>query len=203
MFLISLEGNIGVGKTTILHKLAAQYKFPILEEPTPDNELMTLYYTNPERYALQTQLTFLVNRIDRISSFIEENRGSDILFIDRSIKGDSAFAKVQLKRRLFTPQEYSLYKNIVNKLTTQNLIPDLSIMILPPNHTEHLNRIKKRNSSYEQNLDYLESYMADLDEANLDTFMDCPYIVNHDVDVSVSQIINLLKRSGFILNDRA
>lgn len=198
MKIFALEGNIGVGKTTILEHLNAAYNIPILKEPIPDISLMERYYTDPKKYALETQLNFLKNRYSTLLKFIEENKDSEFVFIDRSIVGDSVFAAVQLKRGYLTKEEFDLYTFFARTLYSSfKNIQVEHILILPPNKLEHLNRIKKRNSSYEENID--QSYLYDLNEAIVACFNEFPLVVNHDVHLSVEQIMFIARGS----NDRA
>lgn len=194
MKIFSLEGNIGVGKTTILEHLFATYHIPILKEPIPDIQLMERYYSDPKKYALETQLNFLKNRYTTLSKFIEDNKDSEFVFIDRSIVGDSAFAAVQHKRGYLTKEEFNLYTFFARTLYSSfKNIQVEHILILPPNKYEHLNRINKRNSSYEKDID--QSYLSDLNEVMLACFNEFPLVVNHDVHLSVEQIMFIARGS--------
>lgn len=54
--LIILEGNIGVGKTTLACQLARKLDYKLFLEPTTKNPYLAKFYEDPKRYALKLQL---------------------------------------------------------------------------------------------------------------------------------------------------
>ena len=64
--LIIIEGNIGVGKSTLAHQLAEQNDFRLFEEGADTNQqfkkYLELYYKDPSRYALEMQFWLLSTR---------------------------------------------------------------------------------------------------------------------------------------------
>ena len=64
---IVVEGPIGVGKTTLAKKLANSLDSEILLENFLDNPFLKLFYNDIKRYALSTQLHFLLQRANNLS----------------------------------------------------------------------------------------------------------------------------------------
>lgn len=54
--LIILEGNIGVGKTTLACQLARKLDYKLFLEPTTKNPYLAKFYQDPKKYALKLQL---------------------------------------------------------------------------------------------------------------------------------------------------
>ena len=59
---IAVEGAIGVGKTTFAKTLAEHLGAHIILEASEENPFLPDFYRNRAKFALQTQLHFLVSR---------------------------------------------------------------------------------------------------------------------------------------------
>ena len=59
---IVIEGTIGVGKTSLAKLLADRLECRLILEQFEDNPFLQNFYSNPERFAFQTQLFFLLSR---------------------------------------------------------------------------------------------------------------------------------------------
>ena len=57
---IAIEGAIGVGKTTLATLLQPEYKAQLMLEVFEENPFLPLFYADPERYAFQVQIDFLL-----------------------------------------------------------------------------------------------------------------------------------------------
>ena len=66
---IVVEGPIGVGKTTLVKKLAQTFGSGLMLEKVDDNPFIAQFYKNPARYALSTQLSFLLQRAEQVQNF--------------------------------------------------------------------------------------------------------------------------------------
>jgi 2-amino-4-hydroxy-6-hydroxymethyldihydropteridine diphosphokinase len=64
--LISIAGNIGVGKTTLADGLSHALNATVLYEPYDTNPFMPEVYAGNTAYALDSQLHFLVNRAEQV-----------------------------------------------------------------------------------------------------------------------------------------
>lgn len=54
--LVIVEGNIGVGKSTLACQLARQLNYKVFLEPTTKNPYLAKFYEDPKKYALKLQL---------------------------------------------------------------------------------------------------------------------------------------------------
>ncbi len=59
---IAIEGNIGVGKTTLCNRLAARFGCSLVLEQFTDNPFLPPFYEQPERYAFPVELFFMTER---------------------------------------------------------------------------------------------------------------------------------------------
>ncbi|NLG39256.1 MAG: deoxynucleoside kinase, partial [Fibrobacter sp.] len=59
---LAIEGVIGVGKTSLAKVLAERLNATLLEEMFEENPFLEKFYQQPEEYAFQTQLFFLLSR---------------------------------------------------------------------------------------------------------------------------------------------
>ena len=87
---IVVEGPIGVGKTTLAEALAERLQGRLVLEQFAQNPFLPLFYRDPERYALQTELSFLINRFHQQEQYLQEE-----LFFKHTIS-DYLFSKCAL-----------------------------------------------------------------------------------------------------------
>ena len=59
---IAVEGPIGVGKTTLVHRLAERFNARVMLEIVEENPFLPDFYRDQEKFAFQTQLFFLLSR---------------------------------------------------------------------------------------------------------------------------------------------
>ncbi len=149
---IVIEGPIGVGKTTLVTKLAKQHDARTVLEIFEENPFLERFYGNRERYAFQTEMFFLLSRYRQ-----QEDFAQDDLF-GRMAVSDYLFTKCRLFASLtLSDHELSLYDRMYTILSTQVPKPDVVVHLNAPLDVL-LGRISKRGRSYEQNMDvdYLE-----------------------------------------------
>ena len=60
--LVIVEGNIGVGKSTLSCQLARQLNYRVFLEPTTKNPYLAKFYQDPKKYALKLQLWIFKQR---------------------------------------------------------------------------------------------------------------------------------------------
>jgi deoxyadenosine/deoxycytidine kinase len=149
---IVIEGPIGVGKTTLVTKLAERYEARTGLEVFEENPFLADFYTDRDRYAFQTEMFFLLSRYRQ-----QENFAQDDLFGQMSVS-DYLFTKCRLFASLtLSDHELTLYDRMYSILSTQVPKPDVVVHLNAPLDTL-VGRIKKRGRSYERNMDieYLE-----------------------------------------------
>ncbi len=150
---ITLEGNIGSGKTTLANalfeKMDADYL--ILEE-FEKNPYLSLLYEKAD-VAFETEMFFLVSRYSQL-----KNDNQDGLIIsDYDMFKNLVFAETTIKNK----EELKKFKSIYNILNIKSARSDL-IVYLDTSVDTVVNRIKKRNRSMEIKLD--KNYLANLNK---------------------------------------
>lgn len=167
---ITIEGNIGAGKTTLAQLLSKHFNAKLILEEFADNPFLPKFYKNKEQYAFPLELFFMAERYKQLKDLLQSRDMfhnviiSDYLFIKSLL-----FAKVNLP-----DEEYSLYHKLFNIINPHLVKPDLLIYLHAPIHKLKEN-ISKRNRPYEQSIDpdYLfslqETYIQYLKQHNQKT----------------------------------
>ncbi|HEY4107812.1 deoxynucleoside kinase [Puia sp.] len=149
---ITIEGNIGAGKTTLAHLLARHYNARLILEQFADNPFLPKFYENPAQYAFPLELFFMAERYKQLKELVYTGD----LFQSLTIS-DYLFTKCLLFARVNLPeQEYKLYQGLFEIMQSQLVQPEILIYLHAP-VTKLQSNIRKRNRSYEQAIpdDYL------------------------------------------------
>lgn len=149
---ITIEGNIGAGKTTLSHLLAKHYNARLVLEQFADNPFLPKFYENPGQYAFPLELFFMAERFKQLKELIQQKD----LFQNITIS-DYLFTKCLLFAKVNLPEdEFRLYQRLFEIIHQQLVHPDILIYLHAPVNKLQQN-IKKRNRPYEQNIpdDYL------------------------------------------------
>jgi deoxyguanosine kinase len=167
---ISVEGNIGAGKTTLAHLLAKHFNARLILEQFADNPFLTKFYENPSQYAFPLELFFLAERYKQLKELVHTKD----LFQHITIS-DYLFAKCLLFAKVNLPEEeFYLYQKLYEIIHLQLIQPDIVIYLHAPVDKLQEN-IRKRNRSYEQGIsdDYLfsiqETYTNYIRQHNIKT----------------------------------
>ena len=147
---IGIAGNIGVGKTTFAEILSKKLDINVCYESVDDNPYLSDFYKDMERWSFNLQIYFLQNRFKSHVDIIESNKG---IIQDRTIYEDvSIFAYNLYKMGIMSKRDWETYNNIFFHMTKFLKKPDLIIYLRASTDTL-INRIKKRNRSYEKDID--------------------------------------------------
>ena len=149
---ITIEGNIGAGKTTLANLLAERLNARLILEEFADNPFLAKFYDNPAQYAFSVELFFMAERYKQQKDLV----GQQDLFRTLTIS-DYLFTKCLLFAKVNLPDdEFRLYQRLFDIMHHQMIQPELLIYLHSPVSKLQEN-IKKRNRPYEQNIqtDYL------------------------------------------------
>ncbi|HMI60381.1 MAG TPA: deoxynucleoside kinase [Puia sp.] len=154
---ITIEGNIGAGKTTLAHMLARHFNARLILEQFADNPFLPKFYENPAQYAFPLELFFMAERYKQLKELVH----TADLFQSVTIS-DYLFTKCLLFARVNLPdQEFLLYQKLFDIIHAQMIQPDILIYLHAPVDKLQSN-IRKRNRSYEQSIS--DKYLYDIQE---------------------------------------
>jgi len=144
---ITIEGNIGSGKTTFCRKLKEEYNCQLILEEFDDNPFLPLFYKDQERWAFTVELFFMTERYKQM----QKQLVSRDMFVDFTIS-DYAFIKTLLfARQNLVQSEFKMFQKLFTTLNQSFPQPELlvyfhrSIDVLQSN-------IAKRGREYEKDI---------------------------------------------------
>ena len=149
--MIVLAGTIGAGKSSLTEMMAERLGSQAFYESIDDNEVLPLFYANPEQYAFLLQIYFLNKRFASIKQAMEEDNN----VLDRSIYEDSLLFHLNADLGRATETEVRVYDELLENMMEElpyaahKKHPDLLVHIRVSFETM-LERIEKRGRSYEQ-----------------------------------------------------
>ncbi len=180
---IAVEGVIGAGKTTLAQMLSARHGARLVLEEFEDNPFLPHFYADRDRYAFQTQLSFLASRFHQQNRLQSPDLFHEMTIADYMFEKDRIFASINLGF-----DELGLYDRIFNIMNLQAVKPDL-VVYLQCTVERLLANIAKRGRSYEKSID--SAYLSQLSDAYNQYF--------HQYDRSPLLIINV-NEADFVQN---
>lgn len=154
---ISIEGPIGVGKTSLAEILSKKLNSRLVLEGSEDNPFISQFYKDMSKHAFQTQLFFLLSRYRQQQDLLQ----SDLF--QQGIVSDYIFAKDRLFANLtLDDNELKLYDQIHKILNSQVMKPDLVVYLQASNEVL-LKRIAMRGRKFESHI--TPEYLTELNQA--------------------------------------
>jgi deoxyadenosine/deoxycytidine kinase len=150
---IVIEGNIGVGKTTLSKKIAADYNAKLILERYAENPFLPKFYDNQERYAFPVELSFLADRYHQL----KEELTSPDLFQPVTIADYYFMKSLIFSKQTLSDDEFNLYRQLFDIIHKSLPKPDLFVY-LSMSTERLLYQINLRGRVYEQNItaEYLD-----------------------------------------------
>ncbi|MEO8770026.1 MAG: deoxynucleoside kinase [Ferruginibacter sp.] len=167
---VTIEGNIGAGKTTLANMLSKHYNARLILEEFADNPFLPKFYESPDQYAFPLELFFMAERYKQLKDLLQtKDMFQSITISDYLFTKCLLFAKVNLP-----DEEFRLYQKLFDIINPQIIQPEILIYLHCPVNKLQEN-IKKRNRLYEQGIasDYLfslqETYTQYIKQHNIKT----------------------------------
>ena len=154
---IAIEGVIGAGKTTLAQKLSERLGARLVLERFEENPFLPKFYEDPEHYAFQTQIFFLLSRYKQQQDLFQADLFHDFLISDYIFEKDKIFAYLTL-----ADEELKLYETLLTAIERNVPTPDL-VVYLQCSVERLMNNIRHRARKIEENIS--EDYIRDLNEA--------------------------------------
>jgi len=150
---LAIEGNVGVGKTSLARMLARHLGARLVEERVEENPFLDRFYEDMGAYRFQTQLVFLMNRYRQQIALAQKELFDELTIIDYLFARDKVFAHVNL-----SDDELGLYNRIAMELVSQVVRPDL-VIYLQADSDVLFGRIQNRGRALERGIskDYLQT----------------------------------------------
>ena len=171
---VVVEGPIGVGKTSLTHKLADTWNAEVVLEQAAQNPFLERYYRNPRDGAFPAQLHFLFQRTQQLAALNQSDLFAPLRVADYLLEKDRLFARVTLEE-----PEFALYEQVHARLATAGPKPDLVVYLQAPVDVL-LERIARRGIRYEKSID--RAYLTRINDAYARFF--------HDYDAAPLLIVN-------------
>lgn len=154
---ITIEGNIGAGKTTLANLLSKHYNARLVLEEFADNPFLAKFYENPQQYAFPLELFFMAERFKQLKELlVQKDMFQQVTISDYLFTKCLLFAKVNLP-----DDEFRLYQRLFEIIHQQLLQPDLLIYLHAPVTRLQAN-IRKRNRPFEQKIP--DEYLFNIQE---------------------------------------
>ena len=144
---LTIEGNIGAGKTSLAQLIAKEFNAKLILERFADNPFLPKFYEDMERYAFPLEMSFLADRYQHLQEDIAQfDLFKDFVVSDYDVFKSLIFAKVTLQS-----EEFTLYKKVFDLMYRKLTKPGLYVYLYQ-NTERLLENIKKRGRDYEQKI---------------------------------------------------
>jgi deoxyguanosine kinase len=159
---ITVEGPIGVGKTSLAKAISERFQFALLKEIVDENPFLGKFYENIEEWSFQTEMFFLCNRYKQLGDI-----NTHYLSKNKAVVADyHIFKNLIFATRTLNADEYQKYFSIYQILTEDMPKPNV-IIYLNASLDTLIKRIKMRGREVEKNISplYLEQLSIDYENA--------------------------------------
>lgn len=201
---VAIEGVIGVGKTTLVNRLAPRLGARTVFEQFEENPFLPDFYKDRQAFAFSTQMFFLMSRFQQQSLIAQPDLFRSTTLSDYVFDKDRIFALLTLESH-----ELALYERLFDVLRVQVPRPDL-LVFLRADHEVIMARIAERDRPYERGMD--PGYIRGVADAYVDYFArydQCPVITldTSDMDfrkddAAVERLASAIERADLSLARR-
>lgn len=213
--IISIEGNIGSGKSTILKELKDHFKdvenIIFLQEPVSEwdtikdssgKTILSKFYEDQKKYSFAFQIMAYISRLALLKKAIEENPNG-IIITERCLDTDRyVFAKMLYDSGKIEDVEYQIYLKWFDHFI--NIGGIHKVIYLKADSNICYYRINKRNRNGESNIEL--SYLENCEKYHNEMInnINNPYLIingNEDTDINKNIIFDWISMiENFIFN---
>ncbi len=150
---ISIEGNIGAGKTSLATLISNEFNAKLILEQFEDNSFLPKFYKDQDKYAFPLEMSFLASRFQQL----KDQLGNQDLFKSFTISDYYIVKSLIFAQKTLAEDEFKLYTRFFNIILNQLPKPDLFVYLYVKTPKLQEN-IKIRGRSYEQDIkdEYLD-----------------------------------------------
>ncbi|PFI75319.1 deoxynucleoside kinase [Bacillus cereus] len=159
---ITVEGPIGVGKTSLAKEISTHMQLHLLKEIVDENPFLGKFYEDIDEWSFQTEMFFLCNRYKQLEDInIKYLNQRKPVVADYHIFKNLIFASRTLK-----DSQYDKYMQIYRILTQDMPVPNVIVYLTASLETLQ-KRIAMRGREFEKNMDpnYLLQLTKDYETA--------------------------------------
>lgn len=202
--IISIEGNIGAGKSTILEHLKETYadneEVAFVDEPVDiwgticddkGEDILTKFYKDPTQYAFIFQVMAFSTRVHKLREALSEKPKAKIMICERSLEADSnIFAQMLYDDGHMESIEHTIYKRYYD--IYKNDFKHSGIVFINANPEKCFERIQKRNRNGENNIAF--DYIKKCHEYHIKW-------LNGDIEQKLLNIDSNIEKTELVMNE--
>ena len=157
---ITVAGNIGAGKSTLVKLLSERLDWQPFYEPVANNPYLADFYKDMNSWSFHSQVFFLTHRL---CVYQELSVWPTSVILDRSLYEDAEiFAGNLFAQGYMNERDYKTYQQLYSILLNFLPTPDL-VVYLRCSVSTLMDRIHKRGRDFERSMD--SSYLETLNQA--------------------------------------
>jgi deoxyadenosine/deoxycytidine kinase len=157
---ITVAGNIGAGKSTLVKLLSERLDWQPFYEPVANNPYLADFYKDMNSWSFHSQVFFLTHRL---CVYQELSAWPTSVILDRSLYEDAEiFAGNLFAQEYMNERDYKTYQQLYSILLNFLPTPDV-VVYLRCSVSTLMDRIHKRGRDFERSMD--SSYLETLNQA--------------------------------------
>jgi deoxyadenosine/deoxycytidine kinase len=180
---ISIEGNIGAGKTSLATMIAEDHNAKLILEQFEDNSFLPKFYKDPDKYAFPLELSFLAERFEQLKKQLMARD----LFKSFTVSDYFIIKSFIFARKNLPDDTFGLYKKLFDIISDSLPKPDL-LVYLYLNIENLLRNIHKRGREYELNIK--SEYLTKIQDSYLDYIRKQPNLRVLIIDTNQMDFVN-------------